>query len=588
MGIKKMTLFFLLLLAFFTSSAQQITEQSFPKEINGVEFTAMKLLHYTQNEKGITAFFSMSRTGAVRTKLGPIWNGAGDARQINAICSMSFDNDLKLVKTDLAFWEPKDATGRYEILANPVQIGKADVLATNEEVVTKRTVLDRFPELKSMNEKKRKEGPKLPEKFYDNKLNYDNLRAKVKAFDERIYRYQEPKSEEEMSFFGRLWASSDDDDEPEFNHKLESDKYNMESYRGASKEQWWVRMSGPFSDPISGNVIAHNYRYMRKKFAEADPRGYYEEVVTFDKDGKESQRIEIDFDKPYKFAESWHFQERMEEYDLWQTKGVLLMYKGKPSKKDKSVTKTARKIYFVNPDGTLGWQHDLELPSEKMRLFNAKMSGNQVILMGISWKPTMLHIYAIDQSGVHDHQTFDSESSEYKAVGATPIASNYEYNEKKVMKGTDGSHTFLYNLVKETGGSTLQDPNAKPVVIDDGYLLLKFDQSGKLLKSARINRSKNAALPKSIGMKVLEETDGSLQFLYLEPISTSTDDPKAYKVALKALQLNKSDLNLQGLDNKAPLLLSFDSYFVNEDEKAVYLFAEDLEKKELKLVKYPF
>lgn len=588
MGIKRIALFLLLFTAIW-AKAQQITEQSFQKEIDGVEFASMKLLHYLQDEEGITAYFVMSRIGAIRAKVGFVWQGANEPAPIHAVSAMKFDHDLKLTETELVYLEPEDEpAGDYELLKEPVQFGSKEVLATKEQVISRRGLAKRFPDLARMEQKKEAKTLNLPEEFYDNTLLYTNFGNKVKSFDERIYRYQDPvEAAAKQSWFSKLISAGEEDTGPEFNHKLESDEYNMESYRDASKEQWWVRMSGPFSDPISGNVIAHNYRYMRKKFAAADPRGYYEEVVTFDAAGKEAQRIEIEFEKPYKFAGSWHFQKDAPDYDLKRTEGVFLLYEGNPSRKDKSVSKTARKAYFVKPDGTLAWSHDFELPTEKMRLFNAQMSGNHVILMGISWKPTTLHIFTLDESGLHNHQTFADDHATYKAVGTTPIAGGFNYREVKRLKDTEGHHIFIHNMSRKTRENTLQNPNAPEITVDEGYLMLKFDQEGNLTHASRIERSKNAARSKSVGLKILEETDEALSFLYLEPVNVTINKEQTLRVTLKALKMNKADLKITGHDVKAPLLLDVDSYFINQEEKAIYLFAENLDKGELRLVKYP-
>lgn len=586
MGIKK-TALLLLMFAFITSKAQQITQQSFPKEINGVAFTTTKLLYYTQNDDGIEAYFLMSRTGAIRSKMGPVWSGGGDPVMIYAVSQMNFDHDLKLIKTDLAYLEPEDAPiGKYELLPEPVTIGKTKVVATKEEVVARRALLDRFPGLAGIKAEKAPEALRLPEEFYDNQLLYTNMGAKVKAFDERIYRYEAPKADEDKSWFGRMWEEANDDGGPAFDHKLLSDTYNMEQYRGASREQWWIRQSGPFSDPISGNVIAHNYRYMRKKFAETDPKGYYEEVVTFDAAGKEINRIEIEFEKPYKYAKTWVFQENAKNYDLKTTKGIFLLYEGKPSKKDNSVSKAARRTYFVKPDGTLGWNHDFELPTEKMHLFNAQMTGKHVVLMGVSWKPTALHIFTLNETGLVSRQTITTEDPVYKAMGVTPINSSFTYREVKKLQGKDGSYTFFQNLSKKTG-PTMQNPNVPEGIVDDGYLIQKFDPAGKLSHVSRLNRSQNAAIAKKVGLKVLDETDNELSFLYFEPVNVTVNKQLAVRVAIKALKMNKFDLKIAGLNVKAPLLLDATSYFVNKEEKAVYLFADDIEKGELQLMKYP-
>lgn len=587
MGIKK-TALFLLMFTFFASTAQQITEQNFPKEINGVEFTTMKLLHYTQNDDGIEAYFMMHRIGAIRSKTGPIWNGGGDPKPIYAVSALRFDHDLNLVKTDLAYLEPEDAPiGKYELLKQPVQIGRTEVLATKEEVVSRRALITRFPGLEGINQEEEADALKLPDEFYDNTLVYTNMGAKVKAFDERIYRYEKADENEKKSWFGKLWEEANEKEGPEFDHELLSDKYNMETYRGASKEQWWIRQSGPFSDPISGTVIAHNYRYMRKKFAETDPKGYYEEVVTFNADGKEANRLEIDFEKPYIYANTWHFQDKAQEYDLKTTKGVFLLYQGKPSKKDNSVTKTARKTYFVNPDGTLGWNHDFELTTEKMNLFNAQMTGDHVVLMGISWKPTLLHMHTLDETGLASHQTFTNEDPIFKAFGVTPINSGFIYREVKTLQGNDGSEIILNNMRKKISSTSMGNTTGKEMTHDEGYILTKYDQAGKLTHATRINRADNAELTKKVSLKFLKDTDNELGFLYFEPVKVTINNQETVRVALKALKINKADLKISGLKDKAPLLLDASSYFVNEAEKAVYLFADDIKNQEIKLMKYP-
>ncbi|MCB9282532.1 MAG: hypothetical protein H6563_00540 [Lewinellaceae bacterium] len=535
------------LFAISMANAQPVSEYTFSNGVKGIAFDSIELVRYfSQPDGGIRVFLFMKRTGAVQAKTGSLMSGGKEEVQLEALGVVDFSKDMKVVKEEVTFVKPKGAvTKEYNILAEN-DPARAATIATQEDCTDKWGLLDKYPELKTEEEVKAVVRPKM---YYANSINYSMLGLKPKGFDKTIYTMKTEESEAEKGFLSKVLGTT-------VNYDKKNQSIDMDPYRNSDKKNYWIQASDPVCDPGTGMVYAHHGHVLLGEMGNRSQE-FEQEFVVFDKEGKETARTEIKFEKPHALNLHQVLITETPADNLYKVDGIVNVYKqnyGFGYKKlNPEPDKQTYKLYHWNQTGELVNQIDFEVPVENVNVVRAFHSGDKVSVLATSYKPESLYSFCFEAGKLTCTDALDASHPIAKGLGFSPAdlsrfdwKYNYSYDQK------DGSKYVIYELSQEV--TLTAQPGATPqkVISPKGYVMLRVDREGKLTHSQHIKRSENADAGYKTSFSSYPADNGNYLTIVKDPLVGGATAINVFQVSGATLEVKKiAEMNgAQELDVK--------------------------------------
>ncbi len=562
------TTLFLAVLFVMTSQAQNVSEHTFANGIKGITFDSIKLHRYMQKDDGVRVFFVMKRTGTVQKVMGSVMSGGMDKVWLSALGVVDFLSDMKVVNEEVTFLKPDKAVfKKFNILdGNHKRITDAKVIATQDDCVNSNYDLyDKYPELK---QKEEVVEVARPEMYYSNYINYAMMRGNPKEFVIEKNTLKEKDQQSEKGLWDALVSSNS-------KYEKEDKEIDMEGYRGFDKRDYWMRMSDPVCDPKTGVVNVHhghiNYKALGNRSNEIE-----QEVVTFDKDGKELNRTEMKFKVPHKLDLRQVLFTETPNNNLIHTDGIIHVYMqnyGMGYKKaNPNPDKSARKYYQWDANGNVVADLEFKAPHEKASVVRAFHNGNNISLLAVTgYKEAAFYTTHFSEGKLTGSETFKESSPLAKGIGFSPSEIggvnwdyHYSYNQK------DGSKLVIYQLKKEVMEGQTKSIHSK------GFVLFKIGQDGKITHAQHIKRSDKGNQRYKIKFKAYPSENGKYVAVVRDPLVGGTTAVDAYEIDGATLELKK----ILNLDNAADL----STKHLPKTNSMVF-FSKDLEGNVYKMAK---
>ena len=522
------------LFAISMANAQPVSEYTFSKGVKSITFDTIELVRYfSQPDGGIRVFLFMKRTGAIQAKAGSLMSGGKEEVQLEALGVVDFSKDLKVTKEEVTFIKPKGVVSKeYNILAENDPV-RAATIATQEDCADKWDLLDKYPELKTEEEMKEVARPRM---YYDNSITYSMLGLKPKGFDKTTYTLKTEGSETEKGFLSKVLSTG-------VNYDKKSMSIDMEPYRNSDKKNYWIQASDPVCDPKTGVVYAHHSRTI---FGEMGNRSneFEQEFVVFDKEGKETARTEIKFEKPHALDLHQVLLTETPEDNLYKVDGIVNVYKqnyGFGYKKlNPEPDKQTYKLYHWNHTGELVSQLDFDVPVENVNVVRAFHAGDKVSLLATSYKPVSFYTFCFEEGKLTCSEALDETHPIAKGLGFAPgelsrfdWKYNYSYNQK------DGSKYIIYELSQEESVSTQPGATPQKTIAAKGFALLRVDPNGKLTHTQHVMRPQNADAGYKSSFTSFPDNNGNYLTIVKDPILGGATSINVYQVSGATLEMKK-------------------------------------------------
>ena len=495
-------LFFLLSALSFVI-AQPVQEFSFSREIKGVEFEKASIMKYVLQPEKARIFLELSRTGAVQTKMGPLWSGGGDPVEVKALGIIELSKDLELISEELIFLKPEGVLSKqYKLLKEPGNVvSNKNVMGTQDDCMSISAIVDKYPELVKEEETGEKA---LPKEYYDNAVDYGGLSVKVKGFNSRLYRLKPEGTKK--SLFAQLTDAQYDE--------IKS-TYDWEPYRGGDKKNYWMRLSSSVCDPQTGMVYAHN-GLMKRGEDRGRSTEKYQEFVTYDKSGKEVNRTEITFDVPHDVALRQFFFTDTQENGLYAIDGLVHVYRqhyGLGYKKlNLNPNPQYRKLYYWNAQGKEVANVDFEVPAENVRILRGFWNGKALSLLAGNTKEGEWLSYQLTGGQLSGPE---SAAMLTEGIGFTPKElASFSWEQVREMSNSNGSRTIIYHLKKEVKEVD------KVYNYSQGYVLFNIGTDGNISAAQHLRRA-DKARPNTKTQLNVYPGDGHFTLLMSDPVAGS-------------------------------------------------------------------
>ena len=530
------------------SFAQSSTaEYAFANGVKGITFDSMELVRYfAQPDGGIRVFLFMKRTGAVQKKNGSLMSGGKDQIWLEALGVVDFSKDMKVVKEEVTFVKPREAASKeFNILAEN-DPARAATIATQDDCTDKWGLLDKYPELKTEEEVKEVARPKM---YYDNSISYSMLGLKPKAFDKVTYTLKTEASQEKNDFLTKALSTPG-------NYDKASVSVNMDPYKNSDKKDYWIQMSDPVSNPKTGAVIAHHGHVLVGEMGNRSNE-FEQELVVFDKEGKETARTEIKLDKPHNLNLHQVLTTETPEDNLYNIDGIVHVYRQNYGfgykKTNPEPDKKTYKFYHWNAAGKLVTETNFEVAEEYVKVVRAFHAGDKVSLLATATKSDAFYTFCFDGGKLTCSETLDASHPLAKGLGFTPSdlrkfdwKYNYSYNQK------DGSKYVIYELTHEVSVTSQPGTTPQKTLTPKGYVLFRVDQNGKLTHTQHLMRPENADAGYKSRFTSFPTENGNYLTIVKDPLVGGSSSINVYRISGATLEMTKlAELsNAQELDTK--------------------------------------
>ena len=494
--------FFSILFCFQLSMAQSVQEYSFSREIKGVEFENASIMKYVLQPDKVRIYLELSRTGAVQSKMGPVWSGGADPIQVKALGILELSSGLELQNETLVFIKPDGIIAKqYKLLKEPgkVVMGDKNVMATQDDCMSIGDIIDKYPELVQKEESGEKA---LPREYYDNSIDYGGLAMKVKGFNSRLYRLKPEGGKK--SLFAQLTNEQYDE--------IKS-TYDWEPYRGGDKKNYWVQQSSSVCDPQTGAVYAHN-GLIRVGEDRGRSTERFQELVAYDKSGKEINRTEINFDVPHDVELRQLFYTDTPDGSLYTIDGILHVYRQQYGfgykKLNPDPDPLYRKLYFWDSKGKELGNVDFKVPAESTQLIRGFATGNKLSLLAGDKKGGKWLTYHFTDGKLNAPEEAGALSG---GIAFTPAElASFSWEAVKKITRPDGAQTMIYHLKKEVKEAE------KTYTPSQGYLIFNIGPEGKIARVQHLQRSGKALPNSKTGIRVYPGED-YLTLIMSDPIA---------------------------------------------------------------------
>ncbi len=465
--------------------AQEVQEFSFSREIKGVEFESASIMKYVLQPDKVTIYLELGRTGAVQSKMGPVWSGGADPTEIKALGILELSKSLELQQEELVFIKPDGIIAKqYKLLKEPGKVisGDKNVMATQDDCMSIGDIVGKYPELV---EEEEGAAVPLPREYYDNSIDYGGLAMKVKGFNSRMYRLKPEGAK--RSLFAQLTNEQYDE--------IKS-TYDWDPYRGGDKKNYWMQRSASVCDPQTGMVYAHN-GLMRVGEDRGRSMEMIQEVVAYDKSGKEVNRTEISFDVPHDVELRQLFYTDTPD-NLYTIDGIVHVYRqnyGFGYKKlNPDPDPLFRRLYFWDAQGKEVANADFAVPAEDTRLIQAFANGNKLSLLAGDSKGGAWHTYHFAGGRLSGPENAGALAG---GIAFTPVElASFSWEPVKKITRPDGAQTMIYHLKKEVKEAD------KTYTPSQGYLIFNVGPEGKIARVQHLQRSDNALPISKTGIRV--------------------------------------------------------------------------------------
>ncbi len=506
-------------------------DYTFTNGIKGISFDSIKLHRFVPKGDGVRVFLVMRRTGSVQSKTGSIMSGGMDKIWLSALGVVDFSNDMKVLNEEVIFLKPdKILSKQYNLLdGEGKRITDMKTIATQDDCVKSNwDLIERYPELKE-----KEEIPEVvyPKTYYANSVNYTMLGGKLKAFESEKKTLKVEDPNEKKGFW-------DDDSAGRAEYEKVGKKKDMESYRNPTNKDYWSRMSDPVCDPISGNVYTHHahiaYKTLGNRSNELE-----QEVVTFDKDGKELNRTEMKFKVPHALdLRQVLFVETPEE-KLRSTDCIVHVYKQNYGfgykKTNPNPDPSARIFYQWDADGNVISETEFKAPNEKAKVLRAFHNGKNVSLLAATgYKAAAFYTINFTDGKMTGTETCKDDCNLSKGIGFTPTEiSGCDWEYTNANDQADGSKMVIYQLKKEVVVEQAKSIHSL------GFVFFNIGKDGKIVATQHIKRSAKGNQQYKINFKIHPSDNGKYIVIVKDPLVGGGKAVDAYEIDGKTLEMKK-------------------------------------------------
>lgn len=536
-------------------TAQNTVEHIFESGIKGIEFDNIQIHRvFPQPDGGLRVFLGLQRKGAVQEKKLPGWEGGNKEVALVALGVVDFSKDFKLIKEEVSFDKPVGVFSKeYNLLDRKFRPG-VNTIATHANCVdSKLDWLTMYPELKTPEDKRN--APPPVEVFFEPTVRYSGLALKPESFHSEKNTLVRQESTSEKTFL--QWLFTDDETASLPKYESQKTEVTIEPYRNSSKSDFWQREEEPVGDPATGVVLAHHTRFVQ---GEKQNRSqlFYRELVAFDKDGKEINRTEMNFEKPHRMALHQPFFEGKEK--AARLKGLVQVYGeyyGFGMKKlNPTPNKLAHKFYHWDNQGKLLAQVDFDLPEEEAKIITAFENNGAVCLLVISSNTKAQ--YALNFAG--GKLTGTGKLDPNGSVAQNFQFTNLELPDARLRvlhesKLPDGSMLSYANFSTMYKGAQVGAPTTYKY---RGLLIAHIGADGKVVNLTGIKRMGVSDLAKAPGYTFFSSENGKCLFSMTDPGISGVDDISIYS-------FNEKD------DQLAKLYSSFSHNLLGSREDRIYI-----------------
>lgn len=570
--MKKLSLF--LLLAFFTvvTQAQSIQEGELPTTIGEADFDPdMRLVHVGETSDGLKVLALMKKEGAYRKKMGPMMSGGADPVTILALGEFYFDEGLQLKESKYTILKPDGENtmlGDFEVLNEPVRIGKAKVIAKKADCKELYELADIHPELRDgygTEEAVFEKDFPGPAVYYENVLKY-KFSGAVKTVKLRKYTKNQkpPQKAEATTLKGAFKDMFKSTPKVDPYSEVEKELDIEDTYKGRGKKDFWMFMSDDICDPVDGAIFAHHGHYYSKDAPRKRNNHFEQELVVFDKEGKVVNHLDLNFDKPMELEQQVVFEDKGQSKNENDIKAVGYMFKELTGAFTKKVNPNpdpnARHFYKINEAGSQDYTFSfyLEGTNEKIKKIMVNPKGDNFSMLSYAIKPSTYSWYQMGAQGV----VAKNEIKEGNPLFAPLSTAKLNVDATQLRPFTEtfdaaGNRRLKYRVVNVT-----TDPSTKEKKYQSkGFLDLLLDEKGDLKIANFINRAENADLSLKPSLEVIKEEGDIVTWMYQDPLRIKSGDTFVTRYLVRILSQNKNTLEF------VDLLKDDDQFLLGEDAR---------------------
>ncbi len=535
--------------------AQDWTEITFDKELNGVRLDTLRFDKINMKGSDAYLYFTTARSGSVQSK--GLMGAKGDERYwLHGILEIVLDAEGQVSNATHKFFKPKGVTGKEIEIIDAVKnnaLSKGKVIASGDDIIDRgiTSVIAVFPNFRDPIEMDEDVKEELPQIYYRNKVKYAGIKRKVSAFVKKKYTL---RAEGEKSKVGSFLGLASDYD-------LSDTKKEIDDYRNTGKEAYWMGMTGSTCERATGNVYAMHQKIIKK----GKYKSYMEyEYAVFDKEGEVTERVDKKFDIPQVLDDQFTIYKEGTDIDqvdkrVYVMKDYDMMGMAVKKTFGDKLNYTRRHVIITNNAGKL--EQDMVLNYEQPTTISASWVNpkDEVVLIGKT-KPLGISVAQLPKSGepVLNQISEGDPLLQNVAEEAKEIV-RYKWKLKDLRPLAGGKKLTTFSI--EQAASSSQTSSSNRPFEHHGYYMLAFDENDQPFGSFRLGRAADAILGSKAEIGRLNEVDAYIKFLITDPTTKGN--------SMSILTLNKTDFSskVNNVDN-----LQKTSYFVKGDK--LYLVGE--------------
>lgn len=571
--MKNLLLVALLMIGFLNSTqAQGWDEITLDRDIDGVAFDSIAFHKVVETADEVRLYFAVSKIGAIRRKIGPIWQGGADPARITGMAQIRLSTDLNVIEEKFVLIQPDEiGLGKMEILAAPVKLGRADVIATQDDLVSRGDLDEAFPELKPEIELEEEEDmSKKAQQIYKNSIGYKGFLQKVQSFKQNK---QVPKTEKEEKKLGLLDIRGKLEEQyARSGYKMIKNEISLEDYRQQDKTTSWVMNSGPANNQINGQVIAHHGKNVKKqKLA----RYLTQELVCFDAQGKVINRVDLEFDTPKKAALATPIFSQATNKGLYGVEGMVYIFADMPAKgavkkqfgdKVKPHVKT---LYQVNGNGELVREVTFETDkAAKLSFAKAIQKGERLQVLAYTTDPFSIKVYTFMDNALTNEQNLTTKDAVLAGLtkGAEQLTYGYQMKLMEPIVLKNGEQLLVFDIYKRATASV--DGNGGAIYRGKGWIAM--DKEGTVKGSSFWERGKNYITSIQPRIYQLDSNEQNISWLLKDEVSNKDGlrRENIHKITIYTNDYTEQQNSMEGLKNTSWMTTDKAMFLIGEQEQS--------------------
>lgn len=558
--------------ALSAASGQNVVEKPFSNEIKGVAFDSMAVLHSEVGGDGVQVILYLSRMGAVRNKMGALRSGGGEAQRIGAVGYLKFDNQLNKISEELTFLAIEGELLKYEILAEPSNFLKDEVVLADQESAMKWSQIEaKYPAL-AKSEASVGAGLHYVA-YYENALDYGG--GQLRSFQGKKLTLKEVDKKDGL---GKLFLTAVSPYE-----KTETTVDLSKTYHGDDGKSAWSEALSPVSDKARGYVFATHGRKVKGDKTKKDNEYFEQEIATFTTTGTVANRIAINNDKPWEFSRIDPLYKAADKpFTPESVAGVVVVQEESTKKINTAPDPLARRVFWVDEQGQLRYRADFAVDEERTSLYRPIPFGQDLVYM--SWAPRSgtAAFYRVNEKGLQSKQLIAKDhalTKRFDYLRSNSSFVNSEYRKEQLA----GNDLLIIDRIHSAPVRMLGVESKSHY----GFVFNLFNQQGDYKSTQFLTRGDDKNKDVEPGLWPVQQNSERLAYLYTDALlPQKTSDGKTISDwKAQVVVLNRQNLEMTSIDTGDGLLLSPTSYFVDKQKGEVYLLLKKKNGKEFTITK---